>query len=137
MHSHDAFDLFFHLVKTSCCRNEVDQPSLPQKHRAPQHLEVGSGECYHRDTVEYHYHYPYFEAIDLAISSIKDHFEQPGYIMYWNLDDLLLNAANQKDYTQQLHQVTEFYADDVQPLLLSAQLQNLGTCQVLALPSCP
>ena len=35
--------------------------------------------------------------------------------MYRNLKDLLLNAANQKDYTQQLQQVTEFYEDNVQP----------------------
>ena len=53
----------------------------------------------------------------------KDRFNQPGYCMYRNLEELLVHAANQKDYSRQLDEVVSFYTDDVQPQLLRAQLQ--------------
>ena len=39
------------------------------------------------------YHVAYIEAIDLAISTIQDRFDQPGYAMYRNLEKLLLKAT--------------------------------------------
>ena len=35
----------------------------------------------------------YYEAIDLAINCIKDRFQQPGYNVYCQLENLLLNAV--------------------------------------------
>ena len=40
------------------------------------------------------YHVAYIEAIDLAISTIQDRFDQPGYAMYRNLENLLLKATH-------------------------------------------
>ena len=36
----------------------------------------------------------YYEAMDLAMTSIKDRFDQPGFHMIRNLETVLVNAAN-------------------------------------------
>ena len=43
---------------------------------------------------------------------MKDRFEQSGLDMYSNLQDLLLLAANGKDYSEQLKAVSTFYRGD-------------------------
>jgi len=69
----------------------VESSILPRKRRAPRHIKVGDG--HHANNIEYHYRVLYFEAIDLAITGIKDKFDQPEYATYSNLESLL-KAAN-------------------------------------------
>ena len=59
----------------------------------------------------------------MATAGIQNRFNQPGYLVYRSLEDLLIKAANQKEYAQQFDQVTSFFGDDIQPQLLSSQLQ--------------
>ena len=61
--------------------------------------------------------------MDLAISSIQDRFNQPGYAIYKNLESLLLKVANQGDYSAKLQEVVSFYGDDVTEVKLTTQLQ--------------
>ena len=56
--------------------------------------EVGSGEGSHNTNVEDHYLHQYYEALDIAIFRITDRFDQPGHVMYKNLESLLVSAAN-------------------------------------------
>ena len=57
----------------------------------------------------------YFEAIDLAMSSIRDLFDQPGYATYRKLEDLLLNACQVREYREQLQYLCDLYQElDVQ-----------------------
>ena len=108
-------------------RLAVSPPVLPRKRKAPKHLEVGDGAAFHPLTVEDCYRRQYFEVIDYVIARIKERFEQPGYGMCRNLEELLLNAANQQPFADQFEKVTSFYKDDLDPFLLKAQLQTLGT----------
>jgi len=50
------------------------------------------------DTVEDHYRRLYFEALDLVIHicGIKDCFNQPGYKIYSQLQQLLVKAAKKE-----------------------------------------
>ena len=50
--------------------------------------------------------------------------------MYRNLECLLVNAANGKEFEHFFESVTSFYKKDFDQALLSAQLQNLRTCFV-------
>ena len=106
------FELFFKYVLQSCERTGTAEPSLPRKRRAPRHLEIGEGEGYYSPTAEDHYRRIYYEALDLAVSSILERFDQQGYMTYQNLEELLLNAVNGKDYSTNLQAVSEFYGDD-------------------------
>lgn len=127
MRTNEAFSLFFKLVEQSRKHTDTDEPVLPRKRKAPSYFEVGSGEGFHRTTVEEHYRRQYFEALDLVISGIKKRFDQPGYAMYKNLEWLLVTAANQQCFEAYFQQVTSFYKDDFKPVELGAQLLNLGT----------
>ena len=44
----------------------------------------------------------------MAISSIQDRFDQPGYATYKNLESLLLKVANQPNYSAKLQEVISF-----------------------------
>ena len=77
--------------------------------------------------VEDHYCRQYYEVLDIAIATITKRFDQPGYVMYKNLESLLVSAANGQVCDQYFEIVTTFYTDDFDRALLSAQLQNLGT----------
>ena len=105
----------------------TDLPVLPRKRRAPQRFEVGSAEGSHSTTVEDHYRRQYYEVLDITIASITNHFDQPGYVMYKNLESLLVSAANGQECDQYFEIVTAFYKDSFDRALLSAQLQNFGT----------
>ena len=77
--------------------------------------------------MEDHYRHQYYEALDIAIFRITDRFNQPGYVMYNNIESLLVSAANGQVCDQYLENVTKFYKDDFDRPLLSALLQNFGT----------
>ena len=104
----------------------VDGPALPRKRNAPIRYD-GNGQSYHSPTVEEHYRVKYFEVIDLAINSIQYRFDQPGYRIYRNLEEVLLNAANKKDYSKELSEVVSFYKDDINLYDLQGQLQIFAT----------
>ena len=59
-----------------------------------------TGGGYFSETVEEHYRLQYFEAVDLAVASIKDRFDQPGYVMYRNLEELLLKGAAGSNFSE-------------------------------------
>ena len=85
-----AFQAFFHLVKSLRTSTGIEQPSLPQKRKVPRRIDDGNNGGYFSETVEEHYRLQYFEALDLAVASIKDRLYQPGYAVYRNLEELLL-----------------------------------------------
>ena len=105
----------------------LTQPTLPCRRKAPRRYKVGDGESHHSNTVEDHYRQCYFEAIDLAVTSIELRFNQPGYLTYQNFEELLTKAANKEDYTTALQEVLAFYGDDFDVDDLSAQLEIFGS----------
>ncbi len=74
MRNEDDFKLFFeHLQKLQSCKG-TEEPYIPRRKRAPKRFEIGDGIGYHADSVEEFYKNQYYEALDLAIVSIKDRF---------------------------------------------------------------
>ena len=63
----------------------------------------------------------------MAVTSIQDRFDQPGYATYKNLESLLFKLANQTDYSAELQEVVSFYGDDINEVDLTTQLQILST----------
>lgn len=66
----EKFKLFFQPLESLRIRLGCEEPLLPQKRKAPRHLEVGDKESYHSLTTEEYYRQQYFEALDF------------GYIQY-------------------------------------------------------
>ena len=105
MRTDGAFQAFFALVESLGTSVGAAQPSLPRKRKVPRRIDSGDG--YFSETVEEHYCLQYTEAVDLAVQSIKDRFDQPGYAVYRNLEELLLKGATDSDFSEQLREVTE------------------------------
>lgn len=80
-----------------CIAVGAEQPSLPWKGKVLRRIDDGSGESYSSETVEKHDLLQYFEAVDLAVESIKERFDQSSYAVYHNLEELLLKGATGRD----------------------------------------
>ena len=122
MRTAESFKQFFDLLTILRPQYNVESPVLPRKRKAPKRIEIGDGDGYHTDNIEDYYGVQYFEAIDLVLTGIKDRFDQPGYATYSNLESLLLKAANQSDYSNELEQIVSFYGDDLDKEILETQL---------------
>ena len=60
-------------------------------------------------------------------TDIQDRFDQPGYMMYKNLEQLFVKAANKRDYSLEFQEVITMYGDDSNESELSTQLQIFGS----------
>ena len=68
----------------------------------------------------------YYEALDLIIvESINEHFDQPGYGLYSNLEQLLLKAVRHDNY-EELISVSNLYEHDLHIEDLKIQLTTLS-----------
>ena len=123
----EAFDLFWDRLQVLRREYGVDEASLPRKRKAPRHLEVGSGEAFYPSTAKDFYSQQYFERLDFIFNAIKDRFDQPGYKILKQLENLLLKAARREEYKDELAFVIDHFGDDFTPSSLTAQLEILTT----------
>ena len=94
LRNQEKFQLFYQRILLDQQRFAISAPALPRKRRAPQ---VGSTEGDTHSSVEEYYRMLYFEAIDLAIEAITERFDQPGYRIYNNLENLILKTCKEQD----------------------------------------
>ena len=120
-----CFDLFWQKTTTSAEGLHVEKPTLPRRRKVPRRLDDGSAASFHV-TVEEHYRVAYFEALDLIVLCIEDHFNQPGYKTYCKVQTLLLKAAASEPYENELQFILSFYGTDFDVLLLPTHLQILS-----------
>lgn len=99
--------------KFECAREslDADEPQLPRKKTTPKRFDDGNAEAEFPTTAKDHYHQQYYEALDLIVTAIKDRFEQPGYLAYRNLEELLLKAVKKEDYEECFSFVSTTYKD--------------------------
>ncbi len=104
---------------------QVDAPTLSRKRKAPQRFQVGAtGGDFHA-APEDRYRQIYYEALDFVIQAVRDRFDQPGYRVYRNLQELVVKACKGKAYQDELEAVLGIYKDDLSRLELEAQLPLL------------
>ena len=90
----------------------VNELALPRKRKALTRYEVGSSVGHHPGTPKEYFRQHYFECLDTVVSCIRDRFNQPGYKVLKNIEDLLLKAARNEEYSSKLHFVLGFCKDD-------------------------
>ncbi len=113
LRSEENFKLFYKRILLDQDHFQVSSPSLPRKRRAPQYLEVGLSASDYPTCPEDHYRQIYFEALDLIVEAIKNRFDQPGYQLYKQSQDLVLKACSGDSYESELEYVHSFYKDDL------------------------
>jgi len=115
--SDDSVKLFWDKTNMKAKDLGVMEPCLQRQRKTPRRLDDGAASSHSFPTTcEDYYWRIYFEAIDLIVNCINDRFDQPGYKIYQNVQNLLLQAANSEEYKSSLSFVTDFYASsfDVQ-----------------------
>ena len=53
----------------------IGEPELPCRRRVPQRFKMGIAEAEFPSTPEEHYRRIYFEALDLVVACIQEHFD--------------------------------------------------------------
>ena len=117
------FSLFWEKVELRRVQWDVEEPQLPRKRKVPTRYEQGSCEAQFHSTAKDLFRQVYFEAIDLAVSSIKNRFDQPGFKVYSNVEQLLFRACSGETYEEELTFVCKFYGEDLNRRDLETQLQ--------------
>ena len=68
----------------------------------PAHYESGSATPEFVDNAQNNFHQIYFNAIDTVTSCIKRRFDQRGFKIYDQVEQMLVNAANGKPFEKNL-----------------------------------
>ena len=72
---------------------------------------MGSGPAEFHSTTNL-YRQVYFEVFDLAVATITSRFDQPGYKVYSNIEQLFVKACSNEAYEQNFAFIAEFCGDD-------------------------
>ena len=127
----EIYDLFWDLVNKKASNRGANSPTMPRKKRAPDRLNeyfgYGPAEPSSSSGPEDIYRKHYYEALDLAINSMKQRFNQKDYAKYANSQELLLKAAKKVNFDSEFNSIIEFYKDDFDSMVLKTQLVTLGS----------
>ena len=122
-----SFDLFWEKVELERQSLDVEEPLLPRRRKTPRRIDDGITVGDFPDDAKTFYRQQYYEALDLIISSINDRFDQPGYKIYKQLEDLLLKAIRKEDIEDCIAAVTSFYHSDINAAQLRLHLDILAS----------
>jgi len=88
--SDDAYEDFWEKLDSTLETVDVSEPALPRRRKAPKRFDTGSAPNEYPQTPKGMYRHTFYEAFDLVINCIQDRFDQPGFYVYKNLQDILL-----------------------------------------------
>ena len=129
------FLLFFEAVKKDANKVEmIYEPTLTRKRKQPNYSTLTyienhehGKEDYHPNSPVNHFKQIYFDALDNIINAIKDRFDQPGYQIFQDVEQLLLKAISKESYGDELRRISERYSGDFDSLVISSELDLLPT----------
>ena len=123
LNSVENFNKFWEKVKKKSEELEIGQPVLPRKRKMPARYWDEQNDPDFPQTPKEHYHKIYQKAIENSENCLEERFNQKGFEMYVQIQNLLLFAADKQDYEQELKQVLDFYKDDFDEDGLRLQLK--------------
>ena len=121
------FDLLWEKVLKIKEEVDVGDPQLPRKRKVPRRYEEGMAESEYPHSPKDEYRRIYFEALDLAVSSIRSRFDQKGFKIFSSIKQLLLKACSGKSVDEDLKTVCDFFYDDFDKEELASELLTLRT----------
>ena len=122
-----AFDDFWLLVERRRELLDVEEPTLPRRRKTPRRFDDGNAAAEYPNTDKDMYRQVYYEALDLSVTSITDRFDQPGFRVYSNVEQLFFKVCTGDVYQNELDAVCTFYKGDLEQRELSAQLEVFKT----------
>jgi len=130
-----SFILFWDLVEEKSQSLNIGAPRLPRQRKRPARFEYGHASAEFTSDPKDYYKRIYYEALDLIIMSIMERFDQPGYALYSNLEQLLLKSVKHEDYEEELKSVSELYQSDLHIEDLKVQLLTLSSQNICSNPT--
>ena len=67
----------------------------------------------------------YYNAIDHITTGIRSRFDQPGYQMYANIENVLIKCCTGNSFDEEFKKITEYYNTDFKRADLHCQLDLL------------
>ena len=120
------YDLFWAKVVIEANFIGVEEPLLPRRRKLPTRYDDSLASGHSHDTPKAHYQQLYYEALDNTISCLKGRFNQRGYNIYCNLEELVIKASLKENFKEPLQAVCDFYRDDFNRYPLEAQHLTFG-----------
>ena len=107
----------------------VEEPVLKKKRKEPNYslLHYPEGyenrsEAHHPTTLRDHYRKQFYQTIDVLISSVRDRFNQPSFLVFENLESLLIKTLKGEETSTEMKIAREKYATDVNMSDLNVEL---------------
>ena len=125
MRDNEDFDLFWALTQQTQKQLDVNDPILQRQRKRPRRYEDGSASPFFFSDPKEYYRSMYFQCLDAVIAAITDRFHQHDYSIYANLEQVLIKACTQEDYSKELEEVTQFFHADFDKSLLKHNLSYL------------
>ena len=72
----------------------------------------------------------YYQCSDAVVTTIQDQFHQHDYSLYSMMEQLLIKATSNGEYSMELKEVTDFYQADFNKSELVTQLQLLSCMDI-------
>ena len=126
------YNIFYKRVEKSAGKiKAVSKPSLPWKRNTPNYsiLQLVEGhkseEPHHPKTVHATYKAIYNEATDTIINSIQDRFEQPGFKVLGQVEQLFLKFVNNEYHSDEIKTIESIFRRDYDHDSLITELQLL------------
>ena len=107
----------------------VEEPVLKRKRKEPKYLLLhylegyeSRSEAHHPTTPRDHYRKQFYQAIDVLISFVRDRFNQPSFLVFENLESLLIKTLKGEETSAEMKIAQEKYATDVNMSDLNVEL---------------
>ena len=121
------FDLFWQKVEMTKDQLDVNEPQLARRRKAPRRLKQGRALAEVAVSPKDEYRRVYFEALDLAVTSIRSRFDQKGFKTFSSVEQPLFKACGGQFFKEELDVVCNFFYDDFNKEDLVAELSTLHT----------
>ena len=118
----ENFDLFWQKVEKTRDKFDVEEPQLARRRKVPRRFEEGTAPAEFPVSPEGEHRRLYFEALDLAVTSIRSRFDQKGFKTFCNVEQLLFKACRGLCFNEELDVVCNFFYDDFNREDLAAEL---------------
>ena len=94
MRNDATFDLFYKGILEKAQKHGIVEPE-PSRRKVPKFLHdyFGYSDTYVPETVKDSYRVMYFEIMDLAVTAITERFDQPGFKVFSQMEQFLLECV--------------------------------------------
>ena len=130
LHNSESFDALYDLCLREIQNIKfVEEPILKRKRKEPKYSLLhylegyeSRSEAHHPTTPRDHYRKQFYQAIDVLISSVSDRFDQPSFLVFENLESLLIKILKGEETSAEMKIAREKYATDVNIIDLNVEL---------------